>query len=111
MWFRRLSTILLEFSQKIDYEDRHGTVTVKTSSNFRFMASFIDVLASWGLIDPVMVKCKKFCQYKAEDIFKALKKGEVPKRGGSKEQENGQNYDAGLGNKIENFQKISIILI
>ena len=65
---------LSEFFQKIDYEDRHGTVTVKTSSKFRVMASFIDVLSSWGPIDPEMVKCKKYCQYKAVDIFKALKK-------------------------------------
>ena len=35
---------LSEFFQKIDYEDRHGTVTVKTSSKFRVMSSFIDVI-------------------------------------------------------------------
>ena len=75
---------LSEFFQKVDYEDRHGTVTVKTSSKFRVMASFIDVLASWGPIDPEMLKCKKYCQFKAVDIFKALKRGEVPKRGGPK---------------------------
>ena len=69
---------LSEFFQKIDYEDRHGTVTVKTSSKFRVMSSFIDVLSSWGPIDSEMLKCKKYCQFKAVDIFKALKKGEVP---------------------------------
>jgi len=95
---------LSEFFQKVDYEDRHGTVTVKTSSKFRVMASFIDVLASWGPIDPEMLKCKKYCQFKAVDIFKALKKGEVPKRGGPKEQENANN-DAGLGNEIEELSK------
>ena len=96
---------LSEFFQKVDYEDRHGTVTVKTSSKFRVMASFIDVLASWGPIDPEMLKCKKYCQFKAVDIFKALKKGEVPKRGGPKEQENANNVDAGLGNEIEELSK------
>ena len=95
---------LSEFFQKVDYEDRHGTVTVKTSSKFRVMASFIDVLASWGPIDPEMLKCKKYCQFKAVDIFKALKKGEVPKRGGPKEQENA-NPDSGLGNEIEELSK------
>ena len=34
---------LQDFFQKVDYEDRHGTVTVKTSSKFRLMAAFIDV--------------------------------------------------------------------
>ena len=96
---------LSEFFQKIDYEDRHGTVTVKTSSKFRVMASFIDVLGSWGPIDAEMLKCKKYCQYKAVDIYKALKKGEVPKRGGPKEQESTQNNDAGLGNEIEELSK------
>ena len=95
---------LSDFFQKVDYEDRHGTVTVKTSSKFRVMASFIDVLASWGPIDPEMLKCKKYCQFKAVDIFKALKKGEVPKRGGPKEQENA-NPESGLGNEIEELSK------
>ncbi len=89
---------LQEFFQRVDYEDRHGTVTVKTSSKFRLMAAFIDVLKSWGPIDEEMIKCKKYCQFKAVDIFKALKNGQVPKRGGPKEQE---NQDAGLGNEID----------
>jgi len=93
---------LQEFFQKVDYEDRHGTVTMKTTSKFRLMASFIDVLASWGPIDEEMLKCKKYCQFKAVDIFKALKKGEVPKRGGPKEQD---NQDAGLGNEIDELAK------
>ena len=96
---------LQDFFQKVDYEDRHGTVTVKTSSKFRLMAAFIDVLKSWEPIDEEMLKCKKYCQFKAVDIFKALKKGEVPKRGGPKEQENQQAGDAGLGNEIEELSK------
>jgi len=77
---------LFDFFSKVDYEDRHETVTIKTTSKFRLMASFIDVLSTWGPIDEEMVKCKKYCQFKAVDIFKALKKGEIPKRGGPKEQ-------------------------
>ena len=77
---------LQDFFQKVDYEDRHGTVTFKTSSKFRLMAGFIDVLKTWEPIDEEMIKCKRYCQFKAVDIFKALKKGEVPKRGGPKEQ-------------------------
>ena len=77
---------LSDFFNKIDYEDRHDTVTIKTTSKFRLMASFIDVLSTWGPIDEEMVKCKKYCQFKAVDIFKALKNGQIPKRGGPKEQ-------------------------
>ena len=93
---------LQDFFQKVDYEDRHATVTMKTTSKFRLMASFIDVLASWGQIDEEMIKCKKYCQFKAVDIFKALKRGEVPKRGGPKEQE---NQEEGLGNEIDDLAK------
>ena len=95
---------LQDFFQKVDYEDRHGTVTFKTSSKFRLMAAFIDVLKSWEPIDEEMIKCKRYCQFKAVDIFKALKKGEVPKRGGPKEQEN-QKEEGGLGDEIEQLSK------
>ena len=90
---------LQDFFQKVDYEDRHGTVTVKTSSKFRLMAAFVDVLQAWGPIDPENLKRKKYCQFKAVDIFKALKRGEVPKRGGPKEQEES------LGNEIDELAK------
>ena len=95
---------LQDFFQKVDYEDRHGTVTFKTSSKFRLMAGFIDVLKSWEPIDEEMIKCKRYCQFKAVDIFKALKKGEVPKRGGPKEQDN-QKGEEGLGDEIEQLSK------
>ena len=73
---------LQDFFKKIDDEDRHGIVTIKTSTKFRLMASFIDVIQSWQDLDEEMKKCKKYCQYKAVDIYKAIKKGEIPKRGG-----------------------------
>ena len=91
---------LSDFFSKVDYEDRHSTVTIKTTSKFRLMASFIDVLSTWGPIDEEMIKCKKYCQYKAVDIFKALKRGEIPKRGGPKEQLNNENEN----NNQENIQ-------
>ena len=97
---------LSEFFSKVDYEDRHETVTMKTTSKFRLMASFIDVLSSWGPIDDEMIKCKKYCQYKAVDIFKALKKGEIPKRGGPKEQLD-ENNNENINNNIVNQNEIN----
>ena len=76
---------LQDFFKKIDYEDRYGDVDIKSSTKFRLMASFIDVLRSWGEIDEEMIRCKKYCQYKAVDIYKAIKNGEIPKRGGPNE--------------------------
>ena len=74
------------FFTNLDYEDRHETVTIKTSSKFRLMAGFIDVLTTFGPLSEDMKKCKKYCAFKAIDIFKALKRGEIPKRGGPKEE-------------------------
>jgi len=97
---------LSDFFQKIDYEDRHDTVTMKTCQKFRLMAYFIDVLTSWDPLDDEMIKCKKYCKYKAVDIYKSLKKGEVPKRGGSLEQDNkpqsNETESEELSNNINN---------
>ena len=82
------------FFTNLDYEDRHDTVTIKTSSKFRLMAGFIDVLTTFGPLSEDMKKCKKYCAFKAVDIFKALKRGEVPKRGGPKEEENPKEKEA-----------------
>ena len=99
-------TFLSDFFSKVDYEDRHSTVTMKTISKFRLMSSFIDVLTTWQPLDEEMIKCKKYCQYKAVDIFKALKNGQVPKRGGPKEQlEEKKDDDAALGDEIEELSK------
>ena len=96
---------LFEFFSKVDYEDRHETVTIKTTSKFRLMASFIDVLYSWGPIDEEMIKCKKYCQFKAVDIFKALKKGEIPKRGGPKEQLDEKNGNNNINEEKNNIKE------
>ena len=76
---------LADFFDKINKEDRYGKATLETSNNFKDMFYFIDVLAKWGPIDEEMIKCKKYCQYKAVDIYKSLQKGEIPKRGGPNE--------------------------
>ena len=108
---------LSDFFNKVDYEDRHDTVTIKTTSKFRLMASFIDVLSTWGPIDEEMVKCKKYCQFKAVDIFKALKNGQIPKRGGPKEQlddnnENNKNEtDININENKNHLNQIKIIIM
>ena len=96
---------LFDFFSKVDYEDRHETVTIKTTSKFRLMASFIDVLSSWGPIDEEMIKCKKYCQFKAVDIFKELKKGEIPKRGGPKEQLDEKNGNNNINEEKNNIKE------
>lgn len=93
---------LSDFFQAVDYEDRHLEVTKKTSAKFRLMAGFIDVLKSFeGGMNEEMVKCQKYCKYKAVDIFKALSRGQIPKRGGPNEQEK----DDEIGKEIEEMSQ------
>ena len=79
---------LKSFFEKIDNEDRYGIVSMITAYKFRLMAALYDVLSLWGPIDDETIKNKKYCEYKAVNITKALKKGKIPKRGGPKEHEN-----------------------
>ena len=114
-----------DFYDKVDEEDRHGTVTLKTSTNFRLLAYFIEVLYSWGPLDKEAEKVKKYWEFKAVDIFKALKNGEIPKRGGldefdesdndkeegneikeSDESDKNNNIDSSLGNKKIEYENI-----
>lgn len=91
---------LQTYFQKIDNEDRKGTVTAKTVMKFRLMSQFIDVLTQYGPLDDEMKKCKKYCGFKAVDIHKSLKKGEVPRRGGPGEG-NQPSEDQALSNELE----------
>jgi hypothetical protein len=59
--------------------------------NFRLIIS--DVLSFLGPIDEEMTKCKKIFQYKAMEIYKALKGGKMPKRRGPKKQINNENIN------------------
>ena len=81
-------TFLNDFFQNVDYEDRNATVTMKTSAKFRLMIGFIDVLGDYGEIDEEMRRCQKYCKWKAINIVKSLKKGEIPHRGGPNEKVN-----------------------
>ena len=98
-------TFLNDFFQKVDYEDRNGTVTMKTYTKFRLMIGFIDVLSDYGPIDEEMKKCQKYCKWKAVDIMKSLKKGEVPHRGGPNEnlEQNPGQKDDDLNDEIDNM--------
>ena len=98
-------TFLNDFFQNVDYEDRNATVTMKTSAKFRLMIGFIDVLGDYGEIDEEMRKCQKYCKWKAIDIMKSLKKGEIPHRGGPNEnfEQNPGTKDDDLNDEIENM--------
>jgi hypothetical protein len=92
------SEFLQSSFNNVDDEDRNGEVTVTTSYNFKLLGDLIDVLTQWGPIpDEWQKKSKnikklnifkileKYSKFKALDIFKCLKQGIAPKRGGPKE--------------------------
>ena len=108
--FEEYKAFLQDLFKKIDYEDKHGVITMKTASRFRLMAAFIDVLQSWGEIDEEMINTKKYCQYKAVNIFKALKNGENPKRGGPNEFQN-KIEDLSTGKEISSNLQNNLIEI
>lgn len=94
------------FFTNLDREDRKGVITMKTSSKFRMMTTFIDVLSDYGPIDDDMKKCKKYCQWKAVDIFKALKEGRAPHRGGPNEnleEPSAKSAEADLENELDDM--------
>ena len=95
---------LNDFFTKVDNEDRYKTVTMKTVMKFKMMSEFIKVLNSFGAenLNDEMKKCQKYCKWKAVDITRSLKKGEIPHRGGPNE----KNNDDELGDEIE---KLSVL--
>ena len=77
----------------IDNEDRSGVVTVETTQKFREVAFYIGLLENFGMFDEEMKKRKKYCGAKAIDIFKSIKSGVQPRRGGFKEQQQQPKLD------------------
>lgn len=79
----------------VDDEDRNGEVTMKTSASFKLLGELIDVMSQWGSLSEgwnkksknILLNLEKYCKFKALDIFKCLKAGQAPKRGGPKEEE------------------------
>ena len=70
----------------VDEEDREKDVTMKTAKSFKMLSELIDVFHFFGdEIPNGWNDKKKYCKFKAVDIAKCLKAGEVPKRGGPNE--------------------------
>ena len=83
-------TFINDFFVKVDNEDRFGIVSMKTAMKFKMLNEFIKVLNSFGPenLNDEMKNCQKYCKWKAINIVKSLKKGEIPHRGGPNEKVN-----------------------
>lgn len=70
----------------VDEEDREKIVTMKTAKSFKMVGELIEVFKFFDNIVPeIWDEKKKYCKFKAIDIAKSLKLGQVPKRGGPNE--------------------------
>ena len=87
----------------VDNEDRSGNATMETVSKFREVAFYIGLLDNFGMFDEEMEKRKKYCGAKAVDIFKSLKSGVQPRRGGFKEQQQPKQDDNDLEKEVESM--------
>ncbi|KAK7609956.1 Vta1 like-domain-containing protein [Phyllosticta paracitricarpa] len=73
-----LEQFALETFQRADNTVRANKVTAQTADTFRAAATFLDLLAIWGPLEPEIAAKSKFAKYHALRIAKALKAGEDP---------------------------------
>ncbi|CAG8607556.1 18808_t:CDS:2 [Dentiscutata erythropus] len=64
-----------------DNEDRAGKATKKTAKNFLAAAVFLELLKVFGPLNSEIEEKIRYAKWKANDIVKALKEGQVPTPG------------------------------
>ncbi|KAK7540786.1 Vta1 like-domain-containing protein [Phyllosticta citribraziliensis] len=73
-----LEQFALETFQRADNTVRANKVTAQTADTFRAAATFLDLMAIWGPLEPEIAAKSKYAKYHALRIAKALKAGEDP---------------------------------
>ncbi|KAH7025394.1 Vta1 like-domain-containing protein [Macrophomina phaseolina] len=68
----------LDTFQRADNAVRANKASAQTADTFRAAATFLDLMAVWGPLDPELAAKSKFAKYHALRIAKALKAGEDP---------------------------------
>ncbi|KAF2084010.1 DUF605-domain-containing protein [Saccharata proteae CBS 121410] len=68
----------LQTFQRADNAVRANKASAQTADTFRAAATFIDLITTWGPLDPDLASKSKFAKYHALRIAKALKSGEDP---------------------------------
>lgn len=68
----------LDTFQRADNAVRANKASAQTADTFRAAATFLDLMAVWGAVDPELASKSKYAKYHALRIAKALKAGEDP---------------------------------
>ncbi|KAG2175301.1 hypothetical protein INT44_007789 [Umbelopsis vinacea] len=68
----------LKVFENADNEDRAGRASKKTAKTFLAASVFLELLKTFGDIDPDVAGKIKYAKWKATDIIKAIKEGRAP---------------------------------
>ncbi|CDH49572.1 late endosome to vacuole transport-relatedprotein [Lichtheimia corymbifera JMRC:FSU:9682] len=87
--YAHIENFALKVFMNADNEDRAGKASKKTAKTFLASSIFLELLKSFGELDPEVEAKIKYAKWKAADITKALREGRVPTPGapGDKEEE------------------------
>ncbi|KAK4517593.1 uncharacterized protein ATC70_000933 [Mucor velutinosus] len=88
--YAHVENFALKIFINADNEDRAGKSSKKTAKTFLAASIFLELLKTFGELDPETEAKIKYSKWKAADIMKALREGRVPTPGppGGIEQEN-----------------------
>ncbi|KAI9477983.1 MAG: Vta1 like-domain-containing protein [Benjaminiella poitrasii] len=79
--YAHVENFALKIFLKADNEDRNGKANKNTARTFVAASVFLEILKTFGEIDPEVEAKIKYSKWKATDIVKALREGRVPTSG------------------------------
>ncbi|KAI8883633.1 DUF605-domain-containing protein [Backusella circina FSU 941] len=79
--YAHVENFALKIFINADNEDRAGKASKKTAKTFLAASVFLEILKTFGEIDPEVEGKIKYAKFKAADIMKALREGRTPTPG------------------------------
>ncbi|ORZ01184.1 Vta1 like-domain-containing protein [Syncephalastrum racemosum] len=89
--YAHVENFALKVFLNADNEDRSGKASKKTAKTFLAASVFLELLKTFGEIDPEVEGKIKYAKWKAADIMKALREGRTPTPGAPGEENDEQN--------------------
>ncbi|KAI7884174.1 DUF605-domain-containing protein, partial [Lichtheimia hyalospora FSU 10163] len=101
--YAHIENFALKVFMNADNEDRAGKASKKTAKTFLASSIFLELLKSFGELDPEVEAKIKYAKWKAADITKALREGRVPTPGAPGDKEEEQEADEIFPSPPSNF--------
>lgn len=76
--YARIENFALKIFLNADNEDRQGVASKKTAKTFLASSIFLELLKTFGEVDPEVEEKIKYSKWKAMDIMKCLREGRTP---------------------------------